>query len=98
MTTGDPRPPFSPLALSADLQHGAAMTNDQIILFALFGAVFGLLLWGRFRYDLVAFSALMAGVVLGVVDRKDAVNGFGHPATRVVARVLVVSAGLERFC
>lgn len=72
------------------------MTNDQIILFALFGTVFGLLLWGRFRYDIVAFSALLAGVVLGVVDSKDAFDGFGHPATLVVALVLVVSAGLVR--
>ena len=72
------------------------MTTDQIILFALFGSVFGLLLWGRFRYDIVAFSALMAGVVLGVVDSKDAFDGFGHPATLVVALVLVVSAGLVR--
>ena len=72
------------------------MTTDQIILFALFGAVFGLLLWGRFRYDIVAFSALLAGVVLGVVDTKDAFAGFGHPATLVVALVLVVSAGLVR--
>ncbi|MGB5865703.1 MAG: SLC13 family permease [Sulfitobacter sp.] len=72
------------------------MNQDQIILFALFGAVFGLLLWGRFRYDIVAFSALMAGVVLGVVDTKDAFTGFGHPATLVVALVLVVSAGLVR--
>ena len=72
------------------------MTSDQIILFALFAAVFGLLLWGRFRYDLVAFSALMAGVVLGVVPTKDAFSGFGHPATLVVALVLVVSAGLVR--
>lgn len=72
------------------------MTQDQITLFVLFGAVFGLLLWGRFRYDIVAFSALMAGVVLGVVDSKDAFTGFGHPATLVVALVLVVSAGLVR--
>ncbi|MBV1866468.1 MAG: SLC13 family permease [Marinosulfonomonas sp.] len=72
------------------------MTSDQIILFSLFGAVFGLLLWGRFRYDLVAFSALMVGVVLGVVPTKDAFAGFGHPATLVVALVLVVSAGLVR--
>ena len=54
------------------------MTTDQIILFTLFGAVFGLLLWGRFRYDLVAFAALMTGVVLGVVPEKDAFSGFGH--------------------
>jgi len=72
------------------------MTQDQIILFALFGTVFALLLWGRFRYDLVAFSALMAGVVLGVVPSSEAFSGFGHPATLVVALVLVVSAGLVR--
>ena len=72
------------------------MTQDQIILFSLFGAVFGLLLWGRYRYDLVAFTALMVGVVLGVVPTKDAFSGFGHPATIVVALVLVVSAGLVR--
>lgn len=72
------------------------MTMDQIILFTLFGAVFGLLLWGRFRYDLVAFSALMAGVVLGVVPVDQAFSGFGHSATLVVALVLVVSAGLVR--
>ncbi len=72
------------------------MTQDQIILFALFGAVFGLLLWGRFRYDLVAFTALMLGVVLGVVDTKHVFEGFGHPATLIVALVLVVSAGLVR--
>ena len=73
-----------------------AMTTDQIILFSLFGGVFIFLLWGRWRYDLVAFSALMLGVVLGVVETKDAFAGFGHSATLVVALVLVVSAGLVR--
>lgn len=72
------------------------MSQDQIILFALFGTVFALLLWGRFRYDLVAFAALMAGVVLGVVPASEAFSGFGHPATLVVALVLIVSAGLVR--
>ncbi len=72
------------------------MTTDQILLFSLFGVVFGLLLWGRFRYDLVAFGALMVAVVLGLVPAHDAFAGFGHPATLVVALVLVVSAGLVR--
>jgi di/tricarboxylate transporter len=72
------------------------MTQDQIILFTLFGVFFTLLLWGRWRYDLIAFAALMVGVVLGVVETKDAFTGFGHPATIVVALVLVVSAGLVR--
>ncbi|MGC1487995.1 MAG: SLC13 family permease [Albidovulum sp.] len=72
------------------------MSQDQIILFTLFGAVFVLLIWGRWRYDLVAFAALMAGVLTGVVPTKDAFDGFGHPATLVVALVLIVSAGLTR--
>ena len=73
-----------------------AMTPEQILLFALFAAVFGLLLWGKYRYDLVAFGALMLAVVLGVVDTKHAFDGFGHSATLIVALVLVVSAGLVR--
>ena len=72
------------------------MTTDQIILFALFFAVFGMLLWGRFRYDLVAFTALMIAVTMGVVPVDFAFAGFGHPATIIVALVLVVSAGLVR--
>ncbi|CUH45775.1 SLC13 family permease [Ruegeria atlantica] len=72
------------------------MTTDQIILFSLFATVFGMLLWGKFRYDLVAFTALLIGVTLGVVPVDDAFAGFGHPATIIVALVLVVSAGLVR--
>ena len=72
------------------------MTDHQLILFSLFGAVFILLLWGRIRYDLVAFSALMVGVLTGVVPSSDAFSGFGHPATIIVALILVVSAGLVR--
>lgn len=72
------------------------MTTDQIILFAIFAAVFTLLIWGRWRYDIVAFGALMTGVLAGVVPAGEAFAGFGHPATLVVALVLVVSAGLVR--
>ncbi len=38
----------------------------------------------------------MVGVVLGVVPTDQAFAGFGHPATMVVALVLIVSAGLVR--
>lgn len=72
------------------------MSSQQALLFAIFAAVFALLLWGRFRYDLVAFGALMVSVVLGVVPAQEAFSGFGHPATLVVALVLIVSAGLVR--
>ncbi|NBD29368.1 MAG: SLC13 family permease [Alphaproteobacteria bacterium] len=72
------------------------MTSDQTLLFALFALIFALLLWGRIRYDLVAFGALMVAVLLGLVKVDDAFSGFGHPATIIVALVLIVSAGLVR--
>jgi len=70
------------------------MISDQTLLFGLFGLVFALLLWGRWRYDLVAFSALMAAVVTGTLPSDAAFSGFAHPATAIVALVLVVSRGL----
>ena len=72
------------------------MTPQQIILFSLIGFVLVGLLWGRWRYDLVAFAALVAGVILGVIPAHDAFSGFGHEATIIVALVLVISAGLMR--
>ena len=35
------------------------MTTDQGLLFALIGALFVFLIWGRYHYDLVAFGALL---------------------------------------
>jgi len=70
------------------------MTNDQIILFALLGGILALLLWGRIRFDLVAFGGLIVAVALGVVDKSEAFTGFGHSAVIIVALVLVASRGL----
>jgi len=72
------------------------MNLDQIILFALMGSVLGFLLWGRFRYDLVAFSALTLAVVLGAVSPQEAFSGFGHPAVIIIALVLIVSRALRQ--
>lgn len=71
------------------------MTTEQMMLFGLLGFVFVLLIWGRFRYDLVAFAALIAGVVIGVVPQDTAFSGFGHPAVIIIALVLIVSHGLS---
>jgi di/tricarboxylate transporter len=71
------------------------MTTDQTILFTLLFVVFALLIWGRLRYDLVAFMALIAALVLGVVPKEQAFSGFGHPATVIIALVLIVSKGLS---
>ena len=43
------------------------MTTDQAMLFVLLFSVFVLLIWGRWRYDLVAFVALLVAVVAGLV-------------------------------
>ena len=71
------------------------MTIDQKILFALLFFVFVFLIWGRWRYDLVAFVALLVALLTGVVPKDQAFSGFGHPATVIIALVLIVSRGLS---
>ncbi|MGA8261581.1 MAG: SLC13 family permease [Arenicellales bacterium] len=72
------------------------ITLDQGILFALVALIFAFLLWGRFRYDVVAFSALVVACLLGVVPKDKLFSGFGHPAVVIIALVLIVSRGLYR--
>ena len=71
------------------------LTIDQIVLFLLIVGVFALLLWGRVRYDIVAFAALIITIITGVIPVEQAFAGFGHPATVIIALVLVVSRGLS---
>ncbi|MEE8189799.1 MAG: SLC13 family permease, partial [Kiloniellales bacterium] len=61
------------------------MTTEQITLFVILAALFVLLAWGRWRFDVVAFSALIVAVAAGVVPGNEAFSGFGHPATVTVA-------------
>jgi di/tricarboxylate transporter len=70
------------------------MTYQQSGLFILLGLLFVVLVWGRIRYDLAAFAALTLAVLSGLVDEEAAFAGFGHPATVIVAMVLIVSRGL----
>jgi di/tricarboxylate transporter len=70
------------------------VTLDQATIFAILLALFVLLVWGRWRYDVVAFACLMAAVATGLVKPGEAFNGFGHPATITVAAVLVLSRAL----
>ncbi|MEM9303303.1 MAG: SLC13 family permease [Pseudomonadota bacterium] len=72
------------------------MTTDQILLFLLTGGVLVFLVWGRFRYDLVAFGALAIGAVAGLIPNDQVFSGFGHPAVVIIALVLIVSRGLSR--
>lgn len=71
------------------------MTYEQTILFTLLALVFVFLIWGRWRYDLVAFAALCIALLAGIVPAYEAFSGFGHPATVIVALVLIVSRALS---
>ena len=71
------------------------MTPDQTTLFGLLFFVFVFLIWGRWRYDLVAFVALLVALLTGLVPKEQAFSGFGHPATVIIALVLIISRGLS---
>ncbi|MEM8775326.1 MAG: SLC13 family permease [Pseudomonadota bacterium] len=70
------------------------MPSDQTLIFAIFSLLFLLLVWGRIRYDLVAFGALVLAAGLGLVPTKEVFSGFGHSAVAIIALVLIVSKGL----
>ncbi|HEX5378259.1 MAG TPA: SLC13 family permease [Phenylobacterium sp.] len=72
------------------------MTHQQALAFGLIAATIAAFIWGRFRYDLIALAALLAGVVLGVVPAKHAFDGLANDITVIIASALVVSAAFAR--
>ena len=72
------------------------MTLQQSLAFALIGGAVVLFAWGRFRYDLVALAALLAGVVLGLVPADRAFSGFTSDVVVIIASALVISAAIAR--
>ena len=71
------------------------MNADQITVFLLLFCVMGLFIWGRWRYDLVAFAALIVAVLLDLVPASNAFAGFSSSAVITVAAVLIISRGLS---
>ncbi len=72
------------------------MTTDQAILFTLVTLIFIFLIWGKVRYDVTAFAALVIAFLAGVIPKEQVFSGFGHPAVIIIALVLIVSRGLSR--
>lgn len=72
------------------------MTSDQIILFSLIILIFIFLIWGKIRYDVTAFAALVLASWTGIIPKEQIFSGFGHPAVIIIALVLIVSRGLSR--
>ena len=71
------------------------MDYQQLFLLVLLGCVLVLFIWGRWRYDVVAFGALLAVTLAGIIEPGKAFSGFGHPATVTVAMVFIVGRGLQ---
>ncbi|MEC7460255.1 MAG: SLC13 family permease, partial [Pseudomonadota bacterium] len=64
------------------------MTADQAILLTILTALLVLLVWGRWRYDIVALGALFTASIFGLVPQSELFSGFGNPATITVVLVL----------
>lgn len=72
------------------------MTTAQISILCILIASIAMFLWGKWRHDMVALAALIASVMLGLVEQDDAFSGFGHPAVITVACILILSSGLQQ--
>ena len=70
--------------------------SDQSQVAIILAVLFGLLVWGRWRYDGIVLVTLAFMVVMDLVPAKEAFMGFGHPAVITVALVLLISKGLEK--
>lgn len=72
------------------------MTFQQGTLLTILFALLVLLVWGKWRYDIVALGALFTASLLGIVPQSELFTGFGNPATVTVVLVLIVSFGLTK--
>ena len=72
------------------------MTLQQGLAFGLVGLTIAAFIWGRFRYDLIALMALLAGLAIGVIPPEAAFDGFRNDVTVIIAAALVVSAAFAR--
>lgn len=72
------------------------MTTPQILAFSIIAVMMLAFVWGRWRYDLVAVSALLGAVAVGVVKPEEAFSGLSDDIVVIVGSALVVSAGVAR--
>ena len=72
------------------------MTPPQLLSIALLLGMMVLFIWGRFRYDVTAILALLAGIALGLVKPDHAFSGFSDDIVIIVGSALVISAAIQR--
>ncbi|PNU02771.1 SLC13 family permease [Novosphingobium guangzhouense] len=72
------------------------MSFQQYLSLALLCGMMVLFIWGRFRYDVTAVIALLAGMALGLVSPEKAFLGFSDDIVIIVGSALVLSAAVQR--
>ena len=72
------------------------MSTEQILALTVVALMMVAFVWGRFRYDVVAASALLAAVAVGVVPYDMAFSGFSDDIVIIVGSALLVSAAVAR--
>jgi di/tricarboxylate transporter len=68
---------------------------EQWIVYITLLGVLVFFIMGKWRYDMIALSALMFITLTGVIPQNQAFSGFGHPAVITIAAGLVASRGLQ---
>src|SRR4051794_12082665 len=76
--------------------EGHDLTLQQALAFGLMGVTIAGFVWGRWRYDVIAVLALLAGVTLDIVPAKAAFDGFKNDITVIIACALIVSAAFAK--
>ncbi|MDP2781225.1 SLC13 family permease [Devosia sp.] len=72
------------------------MTIPQALAFLLIIGMMVAFIWGRWRYDVVAVGALLAGLATGIVAPATAFSGFSDDIVIIVGSALVISAAVSR--
>ena len=72
------------------------MTTPQILSVVVLVGMMALFIWGKFRYDVVAIMALLAGLATGIVKPKEAFTGFSDDIVIIVGSALVISGAVQR--
>ena len=69
--------------------------DDSTITYIVLGAAVALFVWDQIPVALIAIGVALALWATGVLEREQALAGFGDPTVGVIASLFVVSEGLE---
>ena len=67
---------------------------QRLVVFVILALTVALLIWGRWRYDLISIVALIGLAVTGILPPSKVFEGFASPAVITIAAVMVVSRAL----